>query len=53
MTRQDDRYFHARAEAEIAAAAKTDKPEACQAHYQMAEAYLAKVYPAEAVDDAS
>lgn len=49
---KDRRYFRRRAEAELKAATATDSTEACQAHYQMAEMYLERVYPPEAANDA-
>lgn len=46
MRSSDRRYFRRRAEAEIRAAEGTENPDACRAHYQMAELYLDRVYPA-------
>lgn len=41
----DDRdYFYHRAEAELEQAQRSDIPQAVQAHYALAQAYLDKVY---------
>ena len=49
---KDRRYFRARAEAEIEAASASDNTAAVQAHYQLAELYLERVFPPEAANDA-
>lgn len=51
LKKSDQRYFRRRAEAELKAASRTDNPAACRAHYQLAEAYLDKVFPATAEND--
>ena len=42
----DDAYFHQRAETELAQARHATNAAAAAAHYQLAEAYLAKLPPA-------
>lgn len=51
LKKSDQRYFRQRAEAELKAASRTDNPAACKAHYELAEAYLDKVFPAVAEND--
>ncbi len=48
---KDRRYFRRRAEAEIKAASATENTAACQAHYELAELYLERVYPPEPAND--
>ena len=40
----DTEYFYRRAEAELEMAQKTEVPQAVQAHYTLASAYLDRVY---------
>jgi hypothetical protein len=42
----DDAYFYQRAEAELKQAQHATNPAAAAVHYQLAEAYLAKLPPA-------
>jgi hypothetical protein len=44
MAQEDQNYFERRAEAEIQLAQKSSSTEAVQAHYQLATAYLDKIY---------
>ena len=44
MSREDADYFERRAEAEIALAQKAKSTEVVQAHYEMATAYLDRIY---------
>lgn len=44
MTSEERRYLIGRAEAEIALAQESRSEAAVQAHYQLAEAYLARIY---------
>jgi hypothetical protein len=45
MSHEDVAYYERRAEAEIELAAKATHPPAVQAHYQLACAYLDRIYP--------
>lgn len=44
MSREEEDYYQRRAEAEIALAQKAVNREAVQAHYDMATAYLDRIY---------
>lgn len=44
MSRDDENYYERRAEAEIELAARSQDTKAVQAHYQLATAYLDKIY---------
>ena len=44
MSHQDVDYYERRAEAEIEMARRSRSAEAVQAHYQLATAYLDKIY---------
>ena len=44
MSHQDVEYYERRAEAEIELARQSQSTEAVQAHYQLATAYLDKIY---------
>jgi hypothetical protein len=44
MSHQDVEYYERRAEAEIELARQSQIAEAVQAHYQLATAYLDKIY---------
>ncbi len=44
MPHQDVEYYERRAEAEIELARQARSPEAVQAHYQLATAYLDKIH---------
>ncbi|HEX8215261.1 MAG TPA: hypothetical protein VF582_07310 [Allosphingosinicella sp.] len=44
MSHQDVEYYERRAEAEIELATQSRSAEAVQAHYQLATAYLDKIY---------
>jgi hypothetical protein len=45
MSHEDAEYYERRAEAEIEMAARATHPPAVQAHYQLACAYLDRIYP--------
>jgi hypothetical protein len=45
MSHEDAEYYERRAEAEIELAIKAIHPPAVQAHYQLACAYLDRIYP--------
>jgi hypothetical protein len=47
MRRDDVDYFERRAEEEIELARQSSDTRAVQAHYQLASAYLDKIYPEE------
>lgn len=47
MSCEDVSYYERRAEAELALAQKATSSQAVQAHYQMASAYLDRIYPQE------
>jgi hypothetical protein len=44
MSHEDVNYYERRAEAEIELAQRSESREAVQAHYQLATAYLEKIY---------
>ena len=44
MSREEVDYYQRRAEAEIELAQSADCPEAVQAHYQLASAYLDRIH---------
>ena len=44
MSHEDVNYFERRAEAEIELAQRSENSQAVQAHYQLATAYLDKIY---------
>ena len=44
MAQEEKNYFESRAEAEIRLAQKSANVQAVQAHYQLATAYLDKIY---------
>lgn len=44
MSQEDVNYYERRAEAEIELARQSQSKEAVQAHYQLASAYLDKIY---------
>lgn len=48
MALEDRAYFEARAEAEIELARRAQQREVVQAHYELACAYLDRIYPVEA-----
>jgi len=48
MSHEDVNYYERRAEAEIQLAQRAGTPQAVQAHYQLATAYLDKIYGEEA-----
>jgi hypothetical protein len=45
MSRDDSLYFERRAEQEIQLAQHSNDTRAVQAHYQLASAYLDRIYP--------
>ncbi len=45
MFRDDRSYYQHRAEVELESARKATVPEVVRAHHQLAEAYLAKLFP--------
>lgn len=49
MSHEDVNYFERRAEAEIELARQSQSTEAVQAHYQLANAYLEKIYGGESL----
>jgi hypothetical protein len=51
MALEDKDYFEARAEAEIELARRADHRDVVQAHYELACAYLDRIYPEEADQD--
>ena len=44
MSREEDDYYQRRAEAEIELAQRAECPQAVQAHYQLASAYLDRIH---------
>ena len=44
MSREEEDYYQRRAEAEIELAQRADCPQAVQAHYQLASAYLDRIH---------
>ncbi|WP_324750446.1 hypothetical protein SH591_02915 [Sphingomonas sp. LY54] len=51
MSRDDSFYFERRAEQEIELAQHSNDSRAVQAHYQLASAYLDRIYPEPATSE--
>lgn len=51
MSREDATYFERRAETQIQLAQKSNDTRVVQAHYELASAYLDRIYGEEAVEE--
>lgn len=51
MSPDDSKYFESRAEAELEMARQAKDRRAVQAHYELANAYLERVHPADGAPD--